>query len=152
LVIVTYIAPPSGSPPDGGASGTSPAPSASPAPADFSNSRSAVRVDRKGRFRFGFLAGPSLTGNVDFTSVEPISVSKRGSRKPVVLPGQPFTVPTTGVVTLKLKLSRQNLRILKLNRKIAFDVLVGLRNGAGLESTASTKLTLKAPKRPYRSG
>ena len=53
--------------------------------------------------------------------------------------------PAGGKVTLKLTLSKRNLRILKLNRKIRTRVTVILTNAARLKSTASKTITLKAP-------
>jgi hypothetical protein len=52
-------------------------------------------------------------------------------------------VPASGRVTLKIKLSKKNLRILKRNRRIKLRVTVKLRNPAGLSSTATRTLTLR---------
>ena len=67
-------------------------------------------------------------------------------KKRVTLARKSFTVPASGKVTLTIKLSKKNLRILKLNRKIRTQVTVKLRNTAGLTSSASKKITLKASK------
>jgi hypothetical protein len=50
-------------------------------------------------------------------------------------------------IRLKITLSRRSFRILQLNRRIRTRATVTLRNAAGLSSTASKQITLKAPKR-----
>jgi hypothetical protein len=50
-----------------------------------------------------------------------------------------------GKVTLRLRLSKRSFRILRLNRSIRTRVTVILKNSAGLTSTASKRVTLKAP-------
>jgi Tol biopolymer transport system component len=127
-----------------------------PGKASFKGTKSTIRVDRKGRFKFTFHATPGLTGKAVFESTKKIPVTKGAvSRKPrrkrrVTLARKSFKVPASGKVALKLKLSRKNLRILKLNRKIRTRVKVTLKNPLGLTSTASRKITLKAPKRARR--
>jgi Divergent InlB B-repeat domain len=121
---------------------TPPAPTA-PAAASFAGSKGTIRVDRKGRFRFSFNATAGLAGKAVLRSVGKV----RGSRKArVTLARRSFTVPANGRVTLKLRLSKKNFRILTLNRKIRTRMTVKLTNAAGLSSTAGKKITLKAPK------
>jgi hypothetical protein len=45
----------------------------------------------------------------------------------------------------RFTLSRRSFRILQLNRRIRTRATVTLRNAAGLSSTASKQITLKAP-------
>ena len=61
----------------------------------------------------------------------------------VTLARKSFTVPAAGKVTMRVKLSRKNLRILRRNRRITVRVTVKLRSAAGLSSTATRRLTLK---------
>ena len=125
-----------GVPPGGGGMGV-------PAKARFAGSKSSIRVDREGRFKFTFGAAAGLTGSASFTSAKKVRVSAK--RKAVTLAAKSFTVPADGKVTLKLTLSKKNLRILKLSRTISTRVTVTLKNAAGLKSTASKPVTLKAP-------
>ena len=118
----------------GGATGTDAANTTAPARASFAGSKSSIRVDRRGRFRFSFHAGPALTGRAVFQSVRRVTLARRS-----------FTVPASGRVTLRIKLSRRGLRTLKLQRKIGTRVTVRLENAAGLTSTATKKVVLNAP-------
>jgi hypothetical protein len=118
-----------------------------PAPANFTGSKSSIRVDRKGRFRFSFRATQGLNGSARLESVKKVRLGRKSNRKKrVTLARKSFSVPAGGKVTLRLKLSKTNLRILKLNRKIRTRVTVKLTNAAGLTSTANRQVTLKAPK------
>jgi Ca2+-binding RTX toxin-like protein len=133
----------------GGATGTAAGGATAPAKASFADSKSSIRVDRKGRFRFTFHAGPGLTGKAAFKSVKKVLLSRTSkTTKRVLLAQKSFTAPASGQVTLKMKLSKRSLRILKLNREIRTRVTVTLKNAAGLTSTASKTISLKAPKRP----
>lgn len=114
-----------------------------PPAASFAGSRRTIRVNTKGRFRFSFAGEPGLTGNAAFGSAGKVRVSRT---KRVSLARKRFTVPASGRVTLKLRLSKRNLRILNLNRKIRTRVTVKLTTAAGLSSTATKNVTLKAPK------
>lgn len=118
-----------------------------PAKPSFADSRSSIRVSRKGRFKFSFEATPGLDGKAVFESVKKITVSRK---KKVTLAKKSFTVPASGKVTLKIKLSRRRFRILKLNRRIRARVRITLTNDAGLTTKASKRIKLKAPKRRRR--
>jgi len=123
-------------------------PATPPAQASFAGSRSSIRVSRRGRFRFSLQAGPGLTGRAVFKTIEKVRLRRSSrNRRRITLARKAFTVPGDGNVTLKLKLSRKSLRILKLNRRIRVRVTVTLENAAELTSTASKEIILKAPKR-----
>jgi Ca2+-binding RTX toxin-like protein len=135
-------------PPPGGATGTGPAASTPPAKASFAGSKSSIRVDRRGRFRFSFHADPRLTGRAVFGSVSKVRLSRTSAAaRQVTIARRPFTVQAGGKVTLRVKLSARNLRVLKLNRRIRTRVTITLANPAGLTSKASKLITLRAPKR-----
>jgi Ca2+-binding RTX toxin-like protein len=107
-------------PPGGGGSGA-------PAKASFAGSKKTVKVSRTGRFSYRFKAGAGLKGKAVFKNVAKKS----------------FTVPASGRVTLKMKLSRAKLALLRRNGKIKTKLTVTLRNSAGASSVASKSLTLK---------
>jgi streptogramin lyase len=120
---------------------------AAPAKANFTGSRSSITVDRKRRFSFSFRADPGLTGTATFRSVNRIRVSRAARRKQrLTVARRSFSVAPSGRVTLRIRLSRQRFRILQLNHKIGTRLTVTLGNAAGLTSTASKRITLKAPK------
>ena len=68
----------------------------------------------------------------------------------MVLARKPFAVRPGGTVTLAVRLSRANRRILRLNRTITTRVTVVLGNAAGSTATSSRKLRLEAPRRRRR--
>jgi DNA-binding beta-propeller fold protein YncE len=120
-----------------------PAPSA-PAKASFSVTPSVIKVDRKRRFSFSFGAEPALTGTAVFRSVKKVHISRR---RVVTLARTSFSTPAAGKVTLRLRLSKENFRVLRLNHTIRTRVTVTLKNSAGLTSTASKVVALRAPRR-----
>lgn len=122
----------------GGATGTASGGATAPAKASFAGSKSSIRVDRQGRFRFSFHASAGLTGKAAF----------RRTTKRLLLAQKSFTAPAGGQATLKMKLSAKSLRILKRSRRVRTRVTVSLKNAAGLTSSASKTITLRAPKRP----
>ena len=126
---------------DGGGDGTGLLP---PAAADLSDSPSSIRVNRKRRFRFPFDATAGLTGKAVFKSIKRVQTS---ALRKVVLARKTFTVPTNGEVKLKLRMSKKKFRILKRERRIRTRVTVTLANTAGLTSTATKRVKLKAPRR-----
>jgi hypothetical protein len=115
-----------------------------PAKASFAGSKSSITVDGKRGFKFGFRATPGLTGTAAFQSVDKLRTSRR---RKLTLAKKSFTVPASGKVSLKLKLSKRAFRILVRKRKLRTRVTVTLRNAAGLTSEASKTIKLKTPKR-----
>jgi DNA-binding beta-propeller fold protein YncE len=108
---------------------------------------SSIQVARNGAFALTFTATPGLKGRAVLRSLRKVRVSRRSKvRRRVTLARRSFTVPPGGKVRLKLKLSAKGLRILKLNRRIRARVTITLTNAAGLSSTTTTIVTLKAPK------
>jgi len=109
------VAPPGG----GGAGGL--------AKASFAGSKKTVKVNRAGRFSYSFRAGAGLRGKAVFRKLATKS----------------FTVPGSGKVTLKMKLTRQKLALLRRKRTIKTRLTVTLRDIAGGSSVASKTVTLK---------
>lgn len=110
-----------------------------PARASFAGSKRSVKVSRNGRFSYSFRAEAGVSGKAVFSSVEKVQISRRAR---VTLAKKSFKAPSSGKVTLKIKLSRKQLAIVRRNRKIKTKVTVTLTNAAG-SSVASTKVTLK---------
>ncbi len=117
-----------------------------PPPARF-GPRSAITVNRAGRFVFTFDATEALTGRATFDSVRKIRVSRKGkARKRVALARRSFVVDPGGKVALTIRLSKANRRILRLNRRISTRVTVVLTNADGLATRSSRTITLRAPR------
>ncbi|HTN25390.1 MAG TPA: PKD domain-containing protein, partial [Solirubrobacteraceae bacterium] len=113
-----------------------------PARASLAGVRSPIAVDRKRGFRVAFGATPGLTGTLVFKRV-----SARGRVTDVTLVRRSFTVPASGRVRLRLSLTAAQFRSLQRHRRVGTRVTVTLRNAFGLSSSASKRLTLRAPKR-----
>ena len=111
-----------------------------PAKASFVDSKRTVKVSRQGRFTYSFRAGSGLRGNAGFRSVKKVRTSRLTR---VTLARKSFQAASSGKVTLKIKLTRRKLAILRRNRKIKTKVTVTLKNAAGLSSVTSTRVTLK---------
>jgi hypothetical protein len=115
---------------------TSAVPPARPRKANLAGVKKTIRVGRNRRFRIRFRATPGLKGTARFRSVKKVRV-----------PRKTFTVPASGKVTLRFRLSRKSFRALKRKRQVKTKLTVTLRNSAGLTSKATKRVTLKAPKR-----
>jgi subtilisin family serine protease len=127
-----------------------PPPPTPPQKAGFRKSKRTIRVTRKWRFSFSFTAQPGLTGRIKLVTVKKVRPSKRGRKKRATFGNKTFTVPASGKVKVKFKLSRRNRRILKRYKKLRISVSVRLRNSANLTSLAKVRITLKAPMRRKR--
>ncbi len=97
------------------------------AKASFAGSKKTVKVNRRGRFSYGFRAGAGLKGKAVFRNVAKKS----------------FTTPAGGRVTLKMALTRRKLALLRRTGRIKTKLTVTLRDGAGGSSVASKRVTLK---------
>jgi extracellular elastinolytic metalloproteinase len=122
----------------GGGGGVTP-----PAKANLASAKGSIRVSRTGRFSYSFRAQAGLGGNAVFKTRKKAVVSRRAH---VTISRKSFTVPASGKVTLRIKLSRKNLRILKRNRRLLLRVTVTVRNSAG-SAVSRKNLTLRAPRR-----
>ncbi|MBJ7332683.1 MAG: hypothetical protein JHC95_22505, partial [Solirubrobacteraceae bacterium] len=129
-----------GGPPTGGTGGATSTPLAT---ARFTGSKTSAGVNRERRFTFTFLAPAGTTGTATFASTAKVKIA---AKRKLTLLRAPFTVPAAGKVTVKGRLSKKTYATLRLNRKIRTKVTVTLRNAAGQSSTASTTLTLSAPR------
>jgi hypothetical protein len=114
-----------------------------PAKPNLAGAKSSVTVSRKGIFKYAFKASPGLTGDALFKTRKKAVISRRAH---VTIARKAFTVASTGKVTLKIKLSKKKLRILRRNEKLFLNVTVTVRNSAG-SAVAKKRLTLKAPRR-----
>lgn len=123
----------------------SPAKPSPPPRPNLAGAKRKLRASKSGRFSYRFKATPGMNGSAVFKTVKKVKVSRRAR---VTLARRSFSViRADGVVTVAVRLSKRNLRILERNRKLVLNVIVTVRNFAGLKSQASKRLTLLAPKR-----
>ena len=120
----------------------SPTPTPMPTPttpikARFTGSKRTIRASRGGRFSVSFNATPRLKGRITLKTVHEVPSRKLGNKA--------FTVPSSGKATVKFKLSRRNRVLLARYKKQRIAVTVKLRNSADLTSTATVRITLRAP-------
>ncbi|MCU0309111.1 MAG: hypothetical protein MUE51_15370, partial [Thermoleophilia bacterium] len=124
----------------GGGTGTTQGTGLPPAKADLSRLRSPIIVDRRGRFTLPFRATPALAGGADLRSRRAVRV---GRTRVVTVARAAFTVPATGGVTLRIRLSSRELRILRRSGRILTRVTVTLTDPAGARSQASKRVLLR---------
>jgi extracellular elastinolytic metalloproteinase len=136
-------APPPGGGGPGAAGRPGPGGGALEAP-DLTRARARVRVSRTGVFTYSFLAPAGTRGTVVFKTRNKVIVSRRAK---VTIAKKSFTVPRSGRVALRIKLSRKNLRVLRRNRKVSLNVNATVRDSTGRTASGSRRLTMLAPKR-----
>jgi hypothetical protein len=127
----------------GGGSGggnTTPQP---PARASLSGRR--IRVDRLGRFSYSFKGQSTLAGTATLKTAGRVKVGKR--RRVLTFARKSFQVSIDGRVTLKVRLSKTNLKTLKRYRRgLRTKLTVVLVNSAG-SATSTATITLVPPAR-----
>jgi extracellular elastinolytic metalloproteinase len=122
-----------------------PAPSAvAPAAATLHGAKARIRVSRRGRFSYAFRAQPGLGGEALFRTRRKVRLPRRVH---LTVARKSFSVPDTGRVILRVRLSRRHLGILRRNRRLLLRVTVTVRDASGLSAVAGRNLTLLAPRR-----
>jgi subtilisin-like proprotein convertase family protein len=99
-----------------------------------------VNVNSKGVFTLKFGGTAGQAGSIKLTTVKAFASAKRK----LVVARKSFTIPATGTVKLKLKLTRAGLKVLKRQKRLPVSAQVTLGS-----QKAAKRLTLKAP-RPRR--
>jgi thermitase len=125
-----------------------PAPrSTAPRPPDLSRAGSRIRV-RRSRFAYRIGAGPGLTATAVFRTRRKARIGSRAlpRRTHLTVERRRFTVPAAGRATLKVRLSRREMRILRRNRRLLLRVTVTVRNAAGQSAKATKRLRLTLPR------
>jgi hypothetical protein len=110
----------------------------------LAGARRAIRVSRRRTFVYRFRATPGSRGTALFRSVRRLQVS---ARRRVTFARRRFTAPRSGRVTLRIRLSRRNFRILRRKRRVVVRVSVTVTGPAGGRAATSRRLTLLAPRR-----
>jgi thermitase len=140
-------------PPGGGGPVTaSPAP-AQPGPAsavprrvlDLRGAPSSIRLKRSGRFAYTFRAAPGLRGEVVMRTGSQIRLAG-GKRGRLTVAATRFRSPASGRVTLKLRLARGKLTVLRINRRLRLRVQVSVADSQGRVTRAARNLTLLPPR------
>ena len=115
-----------------------------PAPTvDLASLSSSVRVGARGTFSLAFAGTPGQVGTIKLTTVKAVSAARR---RRLVVARKSFTVPASGRVRLRLKLTRTGFRVLRRVRRLPVSVRVTLG-----QTSAGKRVTLRAPRpRPRR--
>ena len=117
---------------------------AGPNAANLRDAKSRVRVSRKGVFTYPVRAATGLTGTATFRTRRKVTASRKVH---LTIARKSFRIVRGGSATLRVKLSRKELRLLRRNRRFLLRVTVTVRDGSGLSATAGKRLTLLPPKR-----
>ncbi len=141
---VSPVPTPSPTPPpaSGVAPAASPAAPSTPAPPprplnsplrapDLSGAPSAARANAAGHFRYSFRAAPGARGSATFRH-----------RGRAILPQRAFTVPRSGRVALRLRLSRAYRRLLRREARLAVEARVRRAWRAGRHAPADAQGTV----------
>jgi hypothetical protein len=115
----------------------------------FVNAASTVVPTSDGGLAWSFTATPGSTGKVSFASSSAVAVkaaAAKKKKKKLNLGRANWKAGADGKVSLKLKLSKANLKILKKLKKLKVTATVTPKNGA----VSKTTLVLKAPKKKKR--
>jgi subtilisin-like proprotein convertase family protein len=127
--------PPGGQPPGGTGPGGD-----TPVVISLASLARSIAVNSKGVFTLKFGGTAGQAGSIRLTTVKAVASAKRR----LVVARKSFTVPATGTVKLKLKLTRKGLRVLRRMKRLPVTAKVTLGT-----TTASKRVTLRAP-RPRR--
>jgi hypothetical protein len=106
----------------------------------FDTSPRTLRLSKRGRFTYSFLATPLRSGEVGLKSIKKVKIGSK--RRFMKIAAKSFTAPATSQVSVTFKLSRKNLKALKRKRKLRFVVTATLDG-----KTFTAKLRLKRPKK-----
>jgi hypothetical protein len=149
--IETALSTPNGSPPGGGGVVTPPPvpPLSPPARAarvlDLSGAPGRIRLRRSGRFSYAFWAAAGLRGEVGMRTRARVRLAA-GRRGRLTVATRSFRSPASGRVTLRIKLSRSKLRVLRRNRRLRLLVQVSVVDSQGGVTRRARSLTLLAPR------
>ena len=110
-----------------------------PAKATFTGFPKTIRVDRRGRFRLRFRGPARVSGDLALRSVSRVRVS---AKRRVTFANRAFKVPATGRVSILVKLSKRNHRVLRRNKRIRTRLAVVLSTSSG-SSRATRTFTLR---------
>ena len=130
---------PTGGNPGGTPGGTGPGGS-TPLVINLASLAKSVRVSSRGRFTLSFGGTAGQAGSIKLITVKAFASAKRR----LVVARKSFTIPATGKVKLRLKLTRAGFRVLKRVNRLAVSARVTLGS-----QKAAKRITLKAP-RPRR--
>lgn len=135
--------------PAGGGSVTAPPTPLQPRPAvtaarrvlDLRGAPGSIRLGRSGRFVYSFRAAPGLRGVAGMRTRARVRLAA-GERGHVTVASKRFLSPASGRVTLRIRLSRGKLRVLRLNRRLRLRVQVSVTDSQGRVTRAARDLTL----------
>jgi subtilisin family serine protease len=112
---------------------------------DLRAAPSSVRLGRSGRFGYPFKAAPGVRGEALMRTRARVRLgaARRGR---LTVSARRFRSPASGRVTLRIKLSRATLRVVRLNRRLRLRVQVSVVDSQGRVTRAARNLTLLPPR------
>jgi thermitase len=112
---------------------------------DLRGAPARIRLKRSRRFTYRFLAAPRLRGQAVMRTRSRVRLA-RGKRGRMTPADTRFRSPGSGRVALKIRLSRKELRVVRLNRRLKLRVRVSVVDSQGLVTRAARNLTLLPPR------
>jgi subtilisin family serine protease len=104
-----------------------------------------IRLKRSRRFTYPFRAAPGLRGRAVMRTRARVRVAAR-ARRHLTPASERFRSPASGRVVLKIRLSRKELRVVRLNRRLKLRVRVSVTDSQGRVTRAARNLTLLPPR------
>jgi thermitase len=112
---------------------------------NLSGAPARIRLKRSRRFTYRFLAAPSLRGQAVMRTRARVRVAA-GARRHLTPASKRFKSPASGRVVLKIRLSRKEVRVVRLNRRLKLRVRVSVTDSQGRVTRAARNLTLLPPR------
>ena len=104
-----------------------------------------IRLKRSRRFTYRFRAAPGLRGKVVMRTRARVRVAAR-ARRHLTPASERFRSPASGRVVLKIRLSRKEMRVVRLNGRLKLRVRVSVTDSQGRVTRAARNLTLLPPR------
>jgi expansin (peptidoglycan-binding protein) len=102
-------------------------------------------VKRSGRFSYAFWAAPGLRGEAGLRTGARVKLAG-GRRGRLTVATRSFRSPASGRVTLRIKLSRSKLAVLRRNHVLRLRVQVSVADARVRVTRGARNLTLLAPR------
>ena len=112
---------------------------------DLRGAPARIRLKRSRRFTYPFLAAPRLRGEAVMRTRARVRLA-RGKRGRLTPADMRFRSPGSGRVALRIRLSRKELRVVRLNRRLKLRVRVSVTDSQGRITRAARNLTLLPPR------
>jgi subtilisin family serine protease len=122
---------------------------APPLPLDLRRATRVARASRDGRFSYVFRAAPGSRGRLIVRTRGRVRLLRANRRRQRLrIAASRFVSPSSGRVAVRIRLTRRQRTILRLNGRLALTVAFAVRDPAGGVTRAARSFALLRPRRP----